>query len=99
MTTKKYGSDELEREFNTLTFGGALWAHRKCEEISQKDFAKALGMSPGSLCDLEKNRRIPTPKRAAKIANLIGQPVIVWVELAMQDALREANLDYTVKVA
>ncbi|MCK5164453.1 MAG: helix-turn-helix transcriptional regulator [Desulfobacula sp.] len=98
-TNEIYGSKELERDYGPLTFGRALWAHRKCAEISQKDFAKILGMSSGSLCDMEKGRRIPTPKRAAKIARLIEQPEIVWIELALQDSLRDANLDYTIKVA
>ena len=99
MTIKRYGSKEIDQDFGPLTFGSALWAHRKCEEISQKEFAKILDLSSGALCDLEKGRRIPSPKRAARIARLIGQPEIVWVELAIQDSLREANLNYTVKVA
>lgn len=98
-TDKKHGTKELERDYGPQTFGRALWAHRKCEEISQVDFARFLDISAGSLCDLEKGRRIPTPKRAAKIARLIGHPEKYWIQLALQDSLREANLDYTIKVA
>jgi len=99
MNIKKYGSKELEREYGVLTFGRALWAHRKCEEISQKDFAKVLGISPQSLCDMEKERRIPSVKRAAKIAKQLREPEITWVELAIQDMLRDAELDYKILVA
>ena len=99
MNTKKYGSKELEKEYGTLTFGRALWAHRKCEDISQKDFAKELGISPQSLCDIEKERKIPSVKRAARIAKQIGEPMVTWVELAIQDMLREAELEYKVSVA
>ena len=96
---KKYGTKEFAKDYGSQTFGRALWAYRKCEEISQVDFAKFIGVSAGSLCDLEKGRRIPTPKRAAKIARLIGHPEKYWVQLALQDSLREANLNYTIKVA
>lgn len=100
MNTIKYGSKELEKEYGPLTFGRALWAHRKCEEMSQKEFAETvLEISAGTLCDLEKGRRIPSVRRAAKIAHQLGEPEITWVELAMQDMLREADLNYKVSVA
>jgi len=98
-TEEKYGSKELERDFGLLTFGKALWAHRKCEEISQSDFARFLGISSQSLCDIEKGRSIPSPRRAAKIANKINQPEVFWIRLALQDMLRKESLDYTVSVA
>jgi len=99
MTTKTYGTKELREEFGLLTFGRALEAQRKCEELSQASFAKQLGISAQSLCDIEKGRRVPTPKRAAKIADQIGQPANFWIQLAFQDMLRKEHLDYKVSVA
>jgi len=98
-TEKKYGRAELAKEYGPLTFGRALWSHRKCEEISQKDFAKMLGISPSSLCDLEKGRKLPSVNRAAKIANILDQPEKIWIRLALQDMLREADLRYEISVA
>lgn len=98
-TEETYGSAELERDFGPLTFGDALWAHRKSVETSQKEFSSRLGISPSSLCDIEKGRKIPSPRRAAKIAQQIGHPVKPWVQLALQDMLRQADLDYRVSVA
>jgi transcriptional regulator with XRE-family HTH domain len=98
-TEKKYGSAELAKEYGPLTFGRALWSHRKCEEISQKDFAKMLGISPSSLCDLEKGRKLPSVNRAAKIAKILNEPEKIWIRLALQDMLREADLRYEVSVA
>ncbi len=98
-TEEEYGSKELERDLGPLTFGKALWAHRKCREISQADFARFLGISSQSLCDIEKGRSIPSPRRAAKIANKIDQPEVFWIRLALQDILRKESLDYTVSVA
>jgi len=98
-TEKKYGRAELAKEYGPLTFGRALWSHRKCEEISQKDFAKMLGISPSSLCDLEKGRKLPSVNRAAKIAKILNEPEKIWIRLALQDMLREADLRYEVSVA
>lgn len=95
----EYCLKEIEKEYGQLTFGWALWSHRKCEEMTQKEFAKILGITPASLCDLERGRRIPSVKRAAGIARSIGMPEKTWVKLAIQDMLRAADLDYTVSVA
>ncbi len=98
-TKEKYTTKDLEIEFGLLTFGAALEAHRKCEEVSQKDFAKMLEITPQSLCDLEKGRRIPSPQRAAKIARKIGHPENFWLQLAFQDMLKQENLEFSVSVA
>jgi DNA-binding XRE family transcriptional regulator len=99
MNTKKfYGLKELEKEYGPLTFGGALEAHRLSEEKSQKDFAKKLGISPQSLCDIEKGRKLPSVDRAARIAKKLREPVITWVSLALEDQLRQAHLSFKVEL-
>jgi transcriptional regulator with XRE-family HTH domain len=98
MTTEEYGIKELERDFGPLTFGNALESHRKCEELSQREFANLLGISPQSLCDIEKGRKIPSVTRAARIANQINEPEKTWIRLALQDMLRKGDLDYSVSL-
>lgn len=100
MTTREsYGTDELERDFGSLTFGNALAGYRQGEELSQKEFAIFLGIAPQSLCDMEKERTIPSPRRAAKIALKLGEPEIFWVQLALQDQLRRDNLNFKVSLS
>ncbi len=100
MNTKKtYGTKELERDFGPLTFGEALSSYRQGEELTQTQFAKILGISSQSLCDIEKGRRVPSPNRAAKIARKIKEPEKFWIGLALQDFLRKEKLNYKVKVA
>ncbi len=96
---KKYGVAAMVKEYGPMTFGRALWSHRKCEELSQKEFAQILGISPSSLCDLEKERKLPSVTRAAKIAHILNEPEKIWIRLALQDMLRQANLKYEVSVA
>lgn len=100
MTTKQvYGTSELTKDFGELTFGNALSSYRLGENISQKEFAEFLGISAQSLCDIEKERRIPSPGRGAKIAKKLGEPIAFWVQLALQDMLKTENLDLSVSVA
>jgi DNA-binding XRE family transcriptional regulator len=99
MNTKKhYTVTDLEKEFGPLTFGNSLESYRLGEEMSQKDFAKKLGITAQSLCDLEKGRRVPSVERAAKIAKKLHEPIETWVTLAISDMMREAHLDLKVEV-
>jgi transcriptional regulator with XRE-family HTH domain len=98
MTTKRYGTKELEKEIGGLTFGKLLESQRKCEEMSQKDFAALLGISASSLCDLEKGRKIPSASRAMEIATTLGVSEGLWVEVALQDQFYEQGIDLKVSV-
>ena len=99
MNTKDYGIKELENEFGPLTFGNALASFRLGREMSQREFAKFLGITPQSLCDLEKSRRIPSPGRAAIIAKKLKEPIAFWVQLSFQDTIRKEELKLKVSVA
>ena len=94
MSTSKnfYGLEELEKEYGKLTFGKLLESQRLCAEMSQKDFANLLKISPSSLCDLEKGRRLPSLKRARKIAKMLKHSEIVFVEVTIQDYLEREGL-------
>ncbi len=99
MSTKKhYTLADLEKEFGPLTFGNTLESYRIGEEMTQKEFAKKLGITPQSLCDLEKSRRIPSVERAAKIAKKLNEPAESWIGLALSDMVREAHLNFKVEV-
>ena len=97
MNTKNYYTvEDLEKEYGPLTFGEALSSYRLGEELSQVELAKRIGISAQSLCDIENGRKIPSPKRAARIAAVIGEPEMFWVKLALQDGLRKENLRFHV---
>ena len=87
-TSKKfYDLEELEKEHGKLVFGKLLESQRLCAEMSQKEFAGLLKISPSSLCDLEKGRRLPSLKRTRKIAKMLKHSEIVFVEVTIQDYL------------
>ena len=98
-TKKTYTIENFNKEFGTLTFAKLLRSFRLCEEMNQKAFAKILGISPANLCDLEKGRKLPRPRRAANIAKKIGLSEALLVQVALQDELRACNLAYKVSLA
>lgn len=100
---KSYGLKDLkrkiERENGPITFGKTLESFRKCEEMTQKELAKVLGISVSSLCDLEKDRKIPSPKKAYEIASTLKMNPSLWVQTAIQDKFRQQNIKLVVSVA
>ena len=100
MTTKmiiKTRSD-IEKYFGPLTFGGFMRGCRASKDMTQKDFAKFLGISPGTLCDIEKGRQLVSPELAKKYAKKLGMPEIVAITRCLEDQLRKAKLKYRVEL-
>ena len=99
MSTKiKYGSSELEKEFGAMTFGALLRNLRETEEVSQKDYAKKIGISPQRLNDFEKGRRLPDIKTAIGFAKKLKDSEHFFLQILFQDYLRAENLKYNVSV-
>lgn len=99
MTTKvKYGLKEMERDFGPISFGGLLKNIRECEEISQKDFAKILKITPQRLNDFEKQRRLPEIESAIKFARILKDSEAFFVQLLFQDYLNKENVKLEVKI-
>jgi|FLYM01.1.fsa_nt_gi transcriptional regulator with XRE-family HTH domain len=99
-TKKKYGSKEFEKDFGPITFAKLLMSYRLAEELTQDQLGEKLGgLSRGIICDYEKGRRIPTPEKAAEMAISLDQIDSYWVQIAIQDYLRQHQLNYKVKLA
>lgn len=87
-----------EKELGPMTFGGTLKNFRESEEISLDKYAKKLGISRQSLYDMETGKRIPTPKRVAQIAKILGYSEKCLIELSLRDSLKNNGLKYNVKL-
>lgn len=81
-----------------LTLGRAIESIRKCEEWSQDECARMLGVSKSHLCDIEKGRKTLSPERAARWARILGYPQSVFIRLAIQSELDTAGLKYRVAI-
>jgi plasmid maintenance system antidote protein VapI len=95
MTTKKK-SETLkfleEMAGRPLTLGGLLESIRLSEEMSQATFAKKLGISSSHLCDIEKGRKVVSPERAARFAEVLGRSREQFVRLSLQELVDEAGV-------
>jgi len=99
MTIKNESASKwMEKEFGKLTFGEYLNSICEADEIDQIELAKKLKMSPQSLNDLIKGRRIPSPERAANIAEILGYNEAYFIQLALNDSLNKSGFDYKVKI-
>lgn len=96
--TKRFGLVDLEKKYGRLNIGTFFAAWRVSEEMSQKDFAKKIGISQANLCDIEKGRKGVSIFKATEIAKKIGYSPTVLVQLALQEQLEASGLDYTVEV-
>lgn len=88
----------LEKVRGKLTLGSAIRSIRLCQEKSQTAFAKKLKVSTQYLCDLEHNRKIVSPKKAKKIAEILGYSPEQFVALAIQDSLDRDHIRMLVEV-
>ncbi|MBI2603238.1 MAG: helix-turn-helix domain-containing protein [Deltaproteobacteria bacterium] len=100
MSTKEkyYNLKQLEKRVGPLTFAEFIRSWRLSEEMSQRDFADLIGISPANLCDIERGRKGVSPQKAAAIAKAIGYPRATLVEIAINDLLKEASLKLKVTV-
>lgn len=92
---KKYIENNILGE--KVTLGKAIAAFRKADDITQVDFAKALGISRQYLCDIENNRRNVSPKQAIIFAKKLGLPEMYVVQLALQDILDRDGVHYKIE--
>ena len=88
----------FESLYGPVTLGGMLWSLCMCDEISQAEFARRLGVSRSHLCDVEKGRKLVSPERAAAWAKVLGFPATVFVKLALQEQLDRAGVKMSVQV-
>ena len=97
---KRYGTKELEKKYGAVTFARLLYTYRITAELTQSELGKKVGgLSRGIICDYENGRRIPSPAKAGDIAESLGEIKSYWVQIAVQDYLRQHDLDYKVKLA
>lgn len=102
MTTRKQKSKARqaleEARGAEMTFGAMLESLRRCDELSQVEMAKKLGVSRANLCDIEKGRRPVTPEKAAEFAEILGYSVNQFVAQAIEDSLKRIGLKLKVEI-
>jgi len=99
-------SDITDKTLQTLeniigykpTLGTMLRTMRECEDMSLTEFAKILKTTPQKLCDIEKGRRVISPKMAAEFARLLDDSPDFFVVQCLQDELERNKIDVEIDV-
>lgn len=81
-----------------LSFGRMIESIRLADEVTQVELARKMEMSRAHLCDIEKGRRAVRPERAARFAKELGYPVNQFVAVAVEDELRKAGFQVSVRL-
>jgi transcriptional regulator with XRE-family HTH domain len=89
----------LQAQIRELTFAEVLKAHRLCQEWTQEEAAKRLGISKQLVSAYEKGNKIPEPAQAYRIGKALGMVPEMAVIYAVNDALRRENLPLQVALA
>ena len=96
MSTNKRLLDSIGKDIGTITFGMFLLAARTSKDMTQAEMARFLGVSRGTLCDLEKGRQLVSPTLATKIAKKAGLSTTIAVRACLQDQLDKAKIKLVV---
>lgn len=96
--TKKTVASLEKMTGGKLTLAKLIWAIRRCDELSQVEFAGILNISKQHLCDIEKSRKSVSPKLASEYAKLLGYSEKQFVRLAIQDELDRQGLRFQVEL-
>jgi transcriptional regulator with XRE-family HTH domain len=81
-----------------MSFGSNLEAIRLGESLSQIALAKKLKISQAHLSQIEKGIKLVSPERAANFAKILGYSAITFVEFALHDQLRKANIKMKIQL-
>lgn len=81
-----------------LTFGKLIWAIRQADDVSQVDFATRLNITRQHLCDIERERKVVSPKLAAHYAEILGYPKEQFIRLSLQDLVDRHELNVQVEI-
>ena len=103
MSTSKKQKSEAVKFLEKVTGGSLTLARllnsiRRSEDETLEEFSKRLGVSRQHLCDIEKERKVVSPERAAKFAKILGYSKEQFVALALQALVDDAELDLKVEV-
>lgn len=84
--------------WNEMTFGGLIRSLRLCDDISQVELAKNIGVSKQFLSNVEHNRKDVGIEFAKKVSNALGYSIEPLIELLIRDRLKRQYLNYIVEL-
>ena len=90
--------ESFQKKYGALSLGRFISGWRISEGISQRAFAKKIGVSAANLCDIEKGRKGVSLYKATDIAKRIGYSPTILVQLVLQEQVTASGLRYRVEL-
>ena len=81
-----------------LTFASCLESIAETDFESRAACARKIGISPQTLNSYIKEKRIPTPSLAAKMAKKLGYLPELFIMLALSDSVKKSGYNYNVEL-
>jgi transcriptional regulator with XRE-family HTH domain len=88
MSTKSMDATKVLKKLRggkPLALSQLLRSLRLCDELTQLEFAKKLGISKQNLSDIENGRKGISPGRAALFAKKLSYDQMIFVKLALKE--------------
>lgn len=98
ITKHSKNAEDIFKKMGPFTFGMFIRSMRTTLDLTQIQMAKNLGITKGTLCDIEKGRQIVSVQLAKKIAKKCGFSELLAIESCLQDQLVRAKISFKVKL-
>ena len=79
-------------------FGETIRSLRECDEITQAELARQVGVSRQFLSDVEKDRKIVGVEFAKKLSEALGYPIETFLKPLIDSQLERAGINCYVEV-
>ena len=75
-----------------MTFGRLLRTWRTCEDLTQTDVAKQLGVSTQMVSQYETGKRLPSIREAVRLAELLGFSAGQAIRYVLAEQIAQAGV-------
>jgi putative transcriptional regulator len=77
-----------------ITLGKSVKAFRVCEELTQEELAKKIGVTKQTISVIENEKMIPSFQMLINIAETLGYGVEIFLEQYLEKILCADNVDF-----
>lgn len=99
MSIDRKFKSRLDAEVGPLSFALFMRVARTSMDLTQEAFGKKLGLSRANVCDIEKGRHLVSTELALKVARKAGLSEKTALQACLQDQVRKAGFEASVKVS
>lgn len=80
------------------SFGETIRSLRECDEVTQAELARQIGVSRQFLSDVERDRKVVGVEFAKKLSDALGYPIETFLKPLINSQLEKAGIKCYVEV-